>query len=337
MESIGDFQCDHELINQVHRNAVCGIRGNVVSVWTDCPQRDERLGWTGDLQAIGPTASFLFDTFGSLSNWLEDLSMEQLRDYGGVPPIVVPDVLQHMQGEEGPPPVAIWADVCIITPKDLFEMFADKQVLRRQVESMRAWLDRGVPRNEKGLYKQEAFQFAGELCSSIEMSASHLYVTDGDTANFTDWLDPKAPADDPGAALTDKTLVADAYLLYVTQLLSAVLSILGESSLSTKYANDHARLLQAFQDEYVTPAGRLMSDTQTGLTLVLKFGLLKEKDRKGAVERLVWLIRKQFFQIGTGFAGESTFGRRRAGAVLYHVLNDGFARYRHASDTSRTC
>ncbi|KAJ9118904.1 hypothetical protein QFC24_005867 [Naganishia onofrii] len=276
LERTGFFECSHEKLNQLHRNVVWGWRGNSLSVPTDCPQRDERLGWTGDLQVFAPTASFLFNTAGFLSGWLKDVAVEQLVDGGGVPPVVVPNVLQHVPFHS---PMAVWDDVTALTPWDLHQAFDDKRILRDQYESMTVWLDTGVKRAPNGLYDSSLIQLG-------------------------DWLDPKAPADDPADCRTDSHLVANAYLVHVTSTVSRISEILGEDKRAKRYKDDAARLKREFVKEYVSESGRMVSDSQTALALAIQFDLFSnEGQRQHAAERLAALVTREKFKVATGFAG----------------------------------
>ncbi|KAF5699851.1 alpha-L-rhamnosidase [Fusarium globosum] len=139
MERRGFFECSNPYVNQLHKNIVWSMCGNFLSLPTDCPQRDERLGWTGDLQVFCPTATYLYDTLGILSNWLQDVSAEQLEEgKGGIPPLVCPNAISsnwpHMAQ-------AIWDDVTVLAPDALFQYSSDKDLLERQFESMYAWLE----------------------------------------------------------------------------------------------------------------------------------------------------------------------------------------------------
>ncbi|ORY31053.1 bacterial alpha-L-rhamnosidase-domain-containing protein [Naematelia encephala] len=272
IQRIGDFECSHAMINQLHRNVVWGLKGNFVGLPTDCPQRDERLGWTGDLQAFAPTASFLYDTSGFLANWLHDLSEEQLKDNQGVVPLVVPNALKR--SEEKPLPQAVWGDVCVITPKDLYLAYGSKEILREMWNSMTIWLDKGIPRGENGLWH-----------------------------NPRNGLDPRAPPDDPGAAMTDQYLVADAYLVAISITIAKIAETLGLQDEVKKYTDEHRRLRKAFQDEYLASSGRLSSDTQTAYCLAFQFELLDSSHLQGAAERLLRLVTRDNFRIATGFAG----------------------------------
>ncbi len=130
----GWFESSHEALNRFHENVVWSMRGNFLSIPTDCPQRDERLGWTGDIQAFAPAATFLFDSRTFLSSWLKDLSIEQ-EALGGIVPAVVPNVLGATA------PLAGWGDAATVVPWVLFEEYGDREVLRQQYPSMRAWVE----------------------------------------------------------------------------------------------------------------------------------------------------------------------------------------------------
>lgn len=278
LERTGFFECSHEQINKLHENVVWGWRGNSLSVPTDCPQRDERLGWTGDLQVFAPTACFLFNTAGFLGGWLKDVAAEQILEENGVPPVVVPNVLQHVPFQS---PMAVWDDVTALTPRDLHMAFGDKRILLDQYESMTVWLDKGVKRGENGLYAPDLVQLG-------------------------DWLDPKAPPEDPADCRTDSHLVANAYLVHVTKVVSDISKIIGKSTEAERYVADSARLKREFQREYISPTGRMVSDSQTALALAIQFDLfLDEGQRHHAAERLAFLVTREKFKVATGFAGES--------------------------------
>ena len=135
----GWFSSSSNLLDRFHENVVWSTRGNFVDLPTDCPQRDERLGWTGDVQIFGPTACFLYDTTGLLSSWLADLSAEQLPD--GSVPHVVPDVNRNALAFT---PAAAWGDAAAVVPWTLYQRTGDLGVLDRQLPSMRAWVDKMV-------------------------------------------------------------------------------------------------------------------------------------------------------------------------------------------------
>ncbi|RKK80775.1 hypothetical protein BFJ71_g15823 [Fusarium oxysporum] len=276
MRRRGYFSCSNSYVNQLHNNVVWSMRGNFMSLPTDCPQRDERLGWTGDIQIFAPTACFLYDTTSILSNWLQDVAAEQLEDgNAGIPPLVVPNVLVDWPHFAQ----SIWDDVTVLLPNHLYRYSSDKLLLKRQFKSMQTWLDEGVDRAPDGFWHPDKWQLG-------------------------DWLDPSAPPEDPGNGRTDSILVANAYLIHTTEVFSRLCEVLGMADLAAKYAKEVDQLKQAFQRRYLTPEGNLMSTSQTGIALAVQFGLYPDDTARGtasgALERLV---RNARFNIGTGFAG----------------------------------
>ncbi|KAH8892524.1 glycoside hydrolase family 78 protein [Thozetella sp. PMI_491] len=279
MKRTGHFECSNDAVNTLHHNVVRSTRGNFLSIPTDCPQRDERLGWTGDIQVFSPTASFLFECAGMLGNWMKDVIADQAA-CGGVVPFVVPNVLSDGK-EWGVHPQAVWDDVVVLLPWVLYRWFGDVELLRESFQGMRDHLDKAVLRGEEDLWDEGLWQLA-------------------------DWLDPNAPPQEPGLARTDGTLVADEYLVYVTGIVARVAEILELPDQAKKYSADHARLKSAFQDKYVTKAGLVVGDSQTSLALALNFSLLQGDNssaRQKAAARLVKLVRYAKFRVSTGFAG----------------------------------
>ncbi|KAK4936420.1 hypothetical protein LTR10_022694 [Elasticomyces elasticus] len=287
MRRTGTFACSDPLVNKLHENTVWGMRGNFLSLPTDCPQRDERLGWTGDIQVFGPSANYLYDTTGFLGNWLEDLSAEQLEEgRGGVPAVIIPDLIDNPIKN---PPQAIWNDVTVLLPWDIYLISGDKDILHRQYASMTAWVDRGIPRGSNGLWDPNGWQFG-------------------------DWLDPSAPPEEPGAGRTDCILVADAYLVRVTETIARVAECLGFSDDHLRYSDDAKRLKALFQHQYMAPSGLLVGDTQTALSLALCFRLHQnDEQRAQAAARLAHLVQFARYRISTGFAGTP---------LITHALSD---------------
>jgi len=280
MKRTGWFSCSDPLVNKLHENTVCSMRGNFLSIPTDCPQRDERLGWTGDIQVFGPSANFLFDTSAMLGHWLEDVASEQ-KDNDGIPPFVVPNILTSDTGDNswGKFPQAVWDDVVVLLPWSLYRAFGDVEILKRQYPSMQMWLEQGVRRGADGLWDPSFHQLG-------------------------DWLDPSAPPDRPGEAKTDGTFVADAYLVHVTHLMNIISDVVGHKGEAAKYAIEHKKLKKAFGRKYITIEGLPVADTQTGLALAIVFDLFKTPDQaKVAAARLGRAVRLADFKVATGFVG----------------------------------
>ena len=169
MKPAGHFSCSDPLLNQLYRNIVWGMRGNFLSVPTDCPQRDERLGWTGDLSLFGPTACLIYDCFGILKNWLIDIAHDQ-DVLGGVPPMVspnatIPDPLWCRRV-----PCAIWHDVTIIAPWTLYQESGDETILAQQYDSMMKWM-KVLPRMKSGLWDPKPFQLGVSSSQDISQFA----------------------------------------------------------------------------------------------------------------------------------------------------------------------
>lgn len=273
LERTGWFECSEPLLNRLHENVLWSMRGNFLDLPTDCPQRDERLGWTGDIQAFAPTACFLYDAYGFLASWLQDVAAEQLQ-FGGIVPPVVPNTITG-----APQGAAAWGDAAVIVPWVLYGRFGDVSILAAQFESMRAWVDWIAGRAGESRLWNRGFQFG-------------------------DWLDPAAPPSRPGDARTDQSIVATAYFARSAELVGQTAQVLGLPQLQAKYLALAAEVREAFNQEYVTPAGRLASDAQTAYTLAIEFGLLATAaQRKHAAERLVTLVRSNSYRIGTGFVG----------------------------------
>ncbi|GGS33033.1 family 78 glycoside hydrolase catalytic domain [Streptomyces griseoviridis] len=277
----GWFACSDPSLNRLHENVVRGMRGNFVDVPTDCPQRDERLGWTGDVQVFAPTAAFLYDVQGFLRSWLRDLAADQRADERGVPPVFSPDipVVTPVPIPPGNPPMAGWCDAAVIVPWVLYERYGDTGVLREQYPSMRAWVDAVDRIAGPGRVWGEGFQFG-------------------------DWLDPAAPADDPGRSATSSTLVATAYFAHSARLLARTAEVLGDAEEATRRHALADAVRAAFRDRFHTGGGRLREETQTAYALALCFGLLTDDaERAEAGRRLAGLVAAGGHRIGTGFLG----------------------------------
>jgi alpha-L-rhamnosidase len=274
LQRTGWFSSSDPELERFHENVVWSTRGNFFDVPTDCPQRDERLGWTGDIQVFSPTASFLFDTAGFLSSWLADLAFDQYPD-GSVPWVIPRLKLPNLQES---PTAAAWGDAAVVVPWVLYERFGDANILARQFSSMCAWVDKVASLTMDGLWVG-GFQFG-------------------------DWLDPTAPPDNPFGAKADADVVATAHLARSAELLAEAAGVLGRKTEADHYASLATRTREAFAREYVTGAGRVLSDAPTVYALALEWGLLPtESQREHAAQRLADLVRENGFRISTGFVG----------------------------------
>jgi len=279
LRRIGTFRTSDPLLNQFHDNVVWGMRGNFVDVPTDCPQRDERLGWTGDIAAFAPTAAFLFDVDSFLGGWLADLALEQVH-HDGMIPYVVPDVLKFLERPAdfpAPESTALWSDAGVWVPWTLYQAYGDDRVLRDQFDSMAAHV-----RRVRSL-----------------LSPNGLWDTG---FQFGDWLDPDAPPDDPAAAKADTGVVATACAYRSAAIVAQVAGVLGRDAEHAEFAEHAAGLRAAFNAHYVS-GGRVTSDCTTVYALAIVFGLLDAADEAAAGERLAELSAQAAYRISTGFAG----------------------------------
>ncbi|MFM7839924.1 MAG: family 78 glycoside hydrolase catalytic domain, partial [Chitinophagaceae bacterium] len=226
MPATGTFSCSNPLLNQLQHNIQWGQRGNFLDVPTDCPQRDERLGWTGDAQAFSRTAAFNFGVYNFFAKWLKDVAADQLPD--GRVPFVVPNVLgDGASGSTG------WADVANIIPWNLYLSYGDPKVLADQYASMKAWVEYMQAKSQQDLWN----------------TGFH----------FGDWLFYRPFDDNDGrSAVTDKYLIAQCFWAHSTQLLIKAAKVLGKQEDADNYSQMLQRIKKAFVKEYLTPNGRLV-------------------------------------------------------------------------------
>ena len=273
MALAGTFETSKPLVNQLQHNIVWGQKGNFVDVPTDCPQRDERLGWMGDAQVFARTAAFNMDVAGFFTKWLRDVAADQLET--GSVPHVVPDVLS----EPGKPQAgsAAWADAAVIIPWTMYQTYGDRRVLETQYPSMVAWVEYMRRRAGDDLIWSEDFTFG-------------------------DWLAFASTASDYPGATTGKDLIATAMFAHSTDLLQRSARVLGKADDAAKYGALRERIKTAFQREFVTGTGRVGENTQTAYAVALQFGLLPESLRAVAAGRLASEVRQRK-HLTTGFVG----------------------------------
>jgi alpha-L-rhamnosidase len=269
----GNFATSKPLINQLQHNIQWGQKGNFLDVPTDCPQRDERLGWTGDAQVFTPTAAFNMDVDGFFSKWLKDLAADQL-DTGSVP-FVVPDVLSS--GDRPIGGAAGWGDAATVIPWELYLAYGDKRVLEDQYVSMRRWVE----------YEQSR--------------AGADEVWDGDT-HFGDWLDFFSVGTGSSFGSTSTDLIATAYFAHSTDILRRTALILGKDKDAVRYADWLGKIRAAFQRKFVAPDGTVGAGTQTAYVLALDFDLVTDESRAAAAQKLAADVRVRG-HLTTGFLG----------------------------------
>lgn len=272
MRPSGSIVTSHAGLNQLQHNIQWGQKGNFLDVPTDCPQRDERLGWTGDAQAFIRTASFNYDIAPFFTKWLKDVAADQHAD-GGVP-FVIPDVLRGNGVSAG------WGDVALIAPMTIFQCYGDTQLLATQYTSMKKYVD------------------------YIHRRSGDSLIWKGGSV-FGDWLYYHPGEFDHTTAdgHTDRDLISTAFFAYSTGLLAKAAGILGKKEDETFYQGLFQRISAVYQREYVSASGRVYSGSQTSYVLSLMFDLLPEKLRQQSAAYLVQDIKARGNHLSTGFLG----------------------------------
>lgn len=264
----GTFITSDSTINQLQSNIVWGMVDNYVDIPTDCPQRNERLGWTGDAQMFFRTATFNRDVQTFFNKWLADLQADQLEN-GGIMGCV-PRVHDNRIS-------AGWADAATIIPWQHYMAYGDTRILERQYASMKKWVD---------------------YISSV--AENHLWSKGN---SYGDWLYFNYADDRDGrSAVTIRPLIQQAFYAYSSGIVMRTAEILDRKEDAVRYKEVYQRATHAFCNEYLTPNGTLVSDTQTAYTIALMFDLLPEEIRPQAVKRLVENINR-YGHITTGFIG----------------------------------
>ena len=276
----GTFKCSNPMINQLQHNIIWGQKGNFVDVPTDCPQRDERLGWTGDTQVFIRTASYNMEVGAFFTKWLRDLRADQLPD--GSVPFVIPDTEKRdasggggfMRGAGS----AAWSDAAVICPWTIYLCYGDKRLLEEQYSSMVGWVEYMHNNADKDFVWRRGFHFG-------------------------DWLDARGQSPMQPNPVTDIDLIATAFFAFSTDLTAKAARVLGRNGDAEKYEDLAAKVKAAFTIEFVSPAGRVGSNSQTSYVLALHFDLLPEALRPSAAQRLAEVVRKANYQLTTGFVG----------------------------------
>ena len=301
----GEFVCGNERVNQLYRNTLWGQRSNYLDVPTDCPQRDERLGWTGDTQVFCRTAARNFDVRRFFAKWLMDLRAEQEAD--GAVRGVVPS--PFLDGSYNTRISAAWGDAACVVPWELYMAYGDKQILADNFEMMKRWV---------------GYQHATGAEEFLWLGGNH----------YGDWLAMDAGGDFYHGA-TSYDLIATAYFAYSTSLVIKAGEVLGENvdEYRALLANVRAAFRRYFTDNGVPKADVPMTyykqgydygdilpchaNTQTAMVLMLSFDLCEENEREMLVETLVKLIRENGDCMATGFVGTPL--------LLYALSNNGRA------------
>ena len=283
MEETGEFTCSNPLVNQLHSNIKWSMKGNFLDVPTDCPQRDERMGWTGDAQIFCRTSSYLRNTYTFFRKWLKDLAADQTEE-GGVPHVVPYIISGKESGDwllsQGTHSAAAWADAAVINPWTLYLMYGDKVILEEQYESMKRWIEfmRKHARDHIWNYKLQ----------------------------FGDWVALDAEEGSYFGA-TPNDLTCTAYYAYSTGLFAKIAAALGRGGDAEEYQGLYREIVKKFQNTFFGADGKLTAMTQTAHIVALYFDLAPEEYREQTAKELVKLLKKENGHLVTGFVGTPYF------------------------------
>jgi alpha-L-rhamnosidase len=287
----GDFECSNALVNRLQHNITWSQKGNLVDIPTDCPQRDERLGWTGDAQVFIRTATFNMNVAAFFTKWQQDLADSQYSS-GAIPPFAPNTDLFQINSTKVPGGPA-WEDAFVICPWIIHLCYGDKRPLKTHYRAMARFID----------------------YLSNKLSKAEFPIDGGESmpGGYGDWLATDVPPDQRVGA-TPKDLIAVAFAAYSTRLMSQIAAALGKSQEADAYDQRFQEIRRLFNERYVTSAGLITGQTQTGYVLALHFDLLPDELRPIAVQELVRNIEEHNMHLTTGFVGTP---------YLLHVLTAG--------------
>ena len=274
MERTGWFTCDNEKVNRLYQNALWSQRGNFIDSPTDCPQRDERMGWTGDAQVFCPTALMNMQAAAFFRKYLYDLKLEQ--QVSGFVPVVIPNILRHSDAWNRT--TAAWADAACLIPWYLYLYYGDLRILEEQYASMKAWVDYVTREGE---------------------------VEDGIYGGFHlgDWLAQDSKDPDNVFGMTPPELIATAYYAWSSRIVADSAALLGYREDAERYGALSEKVREAFRREFVSPSGRVVADNQTAAVVALHTGMLLPGQRGKAAQRLAHRLREDKLHLTTGFVG----------------------------------
>ncbi len=273
MEQTGSITTGHEKVDRLFLNTLWGQKSNFIDMPTDCPQRDERLGWCGDAMVFAPTAGFHMDTQAFYQKFLRQLRLDQSKGDGRV--------AIYLPNEFGGMYAGVWSDIATFLPKMVYDYYGNIELLKENYPLMKDWvdfIDREDEANHDGVKK-------------------HLYDFG---FQFGDWLALDGASEQSRFGRTDNGYVASMYYYASTSYVADAAEVLGLAE-AEEYRTRAAAIKDAILDEYFTASGRLAVDTQTGYYLALKFKVWKDKQR--LINGLTNRLKQDCYRIKGGFVG----------------------------------
>lgn len=281
LTSRGEFACSDEKLNRLQSNIVWSGKSNFVDIPTDCPQRDERMGWTGDIAVFASTACYNFDMQRFLDKWLKDVRAEQTR--GGGIPNTVPSQGYGFPVTMPKKAVAVWGDACVFVPWAEYLAYGDKSVLRENYKTMKKYVR------------------ACKFWAGIGIGKHRYIWNDIPALQFGDWVAPDVPTMGQWQARCKWT--GTAALAASSGMLAKIASILGEEEDAKKYTRLKEKVSDAYVSVFTDGKGKLKEEFQTAYVLPLYFDMFPPEQKNRAAENLLHLIEKNEYRIGTGFPG----------------------------------
>ena len=296
LEPIGSFRCSNEMLNKLQSNIQWGAKSNLVDIPTDCPQRDERMGWTGDIAVFSPAACFNFRMDRFLDKWLKDVRAEQTK--GGGFPNTIPANGFHFPMTMPDMAIDWWGDACVLVPWALYLSDGDKTVLAENYEMMQKYV------------KACAF-WAGLLSLG-----KHRYIWNTlSTFHFGDWVAPDVPKMTQWQGRAKWTATASLY--HTSSLLEKIAVILDKQEDAEKYRTLSRKVADAYESLLTDGNGKLKNEFQTAYVLPLQFGMFRNETEPKVAKNLAALVERANYCIGTGFPGTPY--------ILFALADHGYA------------
>ncbi len=311
LNQTGQIETGHKKVNRLFLNALWGQKSNSVDFPTDCPQRDERLGWTGDAQVFSGTAAYNMDTAAFFNKFLHDLRTEQ-KKYNGILPGVIP-----VLDPAGPIYSSVWGDIATILPANLYEHYGDVEALKEYYPMMKDWVDR-ITEDDKKRGQQYLYNWGNQL---------------------GDWLALDGRTEQSMNGGTDEYYIGSNYYAMSVKKTADAAEVLGYTEDAKYYFDLYLKICDAIVNEYFTATGRLSIDTQTGYIVALYSGIYPDKDR--VVDGLRTRLYKDCYKLKGGFTGAPIMCRVMAENGLqeeafYFLLQEGYPGWLHCVDLGAT-
>ena len=291
IDEVGSIETSNKDVNKLFLNALWGQKGNFLDVPMDCPQRDERMGWTGDAQIFSMTACYNMYSPAFYTKYMKDIREEQLRIDGAVPFIVPMIKPENDPGFVTGRAAAAWSDAGTIIPWVLYKQYGDKNLLETQFQTMKDWVD--------------------YMRRDDEKTGNRRLWTVG--FQFGDWLALDGKDSNSPMGGTDTSFIASAYYYYSTTILVKAAKVLGKEEIEKEYSKLAKEIKKAINDEYFTLNGRCAINTQTALILALYMDLIYENNKERVVKDLEKKLLEDGAHLKTGFVGTPYFS---------HVLSE---------------